>query len=308
MDNETAAAQKAFLDELLAAGLLIPTGVPGLFGRSAVFEDVVDGFDRLITRSAANDRAEVWRFPPALSRTQFEKSEYMASMPQLAGTVHSFAGTPAEHGELMARIHGGDDWGAFQKLTDVVMTPAACYPLYPIIGAAGRLPAGGRLMDVYSYCFRHEPSIDPARMQLFRMRELVRIGDDPEVVRTWRNGWIERSSEILRSVGLEAVTDVANDPFFGRGGKMLAANQREQRLKFELLYPITSRTTPTAIVSCNYHQDHFGTIYGISGAAGQVAHTACVGFGMERIALALLRVHGLDPRGWPEPVRRTLWP
>ena len=32
-------------------------------------------------------------------------------------------------------------------------------------------------MDVFSYCFRHEPSVDPARMQMFRMREFVRIGE-----------------------------------------------------------------------------------------------------------------------------------
>ena len=34
-----------------------------------------------------------------------------------------------------------------------------------------------------------------------------------------------------------------------------------------------------------------------------VAHTACVGFGLERITLALLRHHGLDLAAWPEAVR-----
>ena len=38
-------------------------------------------------------------------------------------------------------------------------------------------------------------------------------------------------------------------------------------------------------------------------ADGEVAHTACVGFGMERIALALFRTHGLDPERWPRRVR-----
>ena len=42
-------------------------------------------------------------------------------------------------------------------------------------------------------------------------------------------------------------------------------------------------------------------------ADGSVAHTACVGFGLERIALALFAHHGLDVKVWPELVRKTLW-
>jgi hypothetical protein len=59
-----------------------------------------------------------------------------------------------------------------------------------------------------------------------------------------------------------------------------ANNQREQNLKFELLIPVESVEKPTACMSFNYHQDHFGS-RGARTADG-AAHTACVGFGMER--------------------------
>ena len=36
------------------------------------------------------------------------------------------------------------------------------------------LPEKGALIDVFSWCFRHEPSLEPTRMQYFRMREYVR--------------------------------------------------------------------------------------------------------------------------------------
>jgi hypothetical protein len=39
---------------------------------------------------------------------------------------------------------------------------------------------------------------------------------------------------------------------------------------------------------------------------GSPAHTACVGFGLERVALALYRRHGLVRRQWMPSVRRTL--
>ena len=52
--------------------------------------------------------------------------------------------------------------------SDVVLTPASCYPVYPIIARSGPLPEGGWLVDSASWCFRREPSLDPVRMQMFR--------------------------------------------------------------------------------------------------------------------------------------------
>jgi seryl-tRNA synthetase len=138
------------------------------------------------------------------------------------------------------------------------------------------------------------------------MREFVRIATADEVVQ-WRDAWIERGRRMLEDVGLFVISDVANDPFFGRGGRMLAISQREQRLKLELLVSICSDENPTAVMSCNYHQEHFGHIFGINDESGNCAETACVGFGMERIALALFHTHGLDPNRWPAGVRGKLW-
>ena len=299
------AAQAAFRDALIEHGLLIPTGVDGLYGRSGTFENVVERFDDLVTRHGCGDGAEVMRFPPAINLRHFEESDYLKSFPHLAGTVHSFMGNDCDHQALIEKLLKKEDWTAGQKITGVVMTPAACYPVYPTLAARGKLPAEGALVDVFSYCFRHEPSIDPARMQLFRMREYVRAGT-PDQMMAFRQLWIDRARTIMSALGLPLSIDVANDPFFGRAGRMLAANQRDQSLKFELLIPITSTDKPTACLSFNYHQDHFGHVWDIRTHDDQVAHTACVGFGMERIALALFRHHGLDVRAWPKAVRDLL--
>jgi seryl-tRNA synthetase len=141
---------------------------------------------------------------------------------------------------------------------------------------------------------------------MFHQREMVRLGE-PETVETWRNTWRDRAVELLRSVGLDARLDVATDPFFGRSGRMLAANQREQQLKFEVHVPIAG-PEPTAVASFNYHQDHFTHAFGIAMADGGVAHTACLGFGLERISLALFHAHGLDQARWPPDVIAVLWP
>ena len=49
--------QRAFLGELLDAGLLIDSGVPGVYGRSSTFEDVRNAFDGAVNRVGADDGA-----------------------------------------------------------------------------------------------------------------------------------------------------------------------------------------------------------------------------------------------------------
>lgn len=297
--------QTTLLDRLFETGLLIDTGVEGLYGRSGAFEEVITRFEALIGTFGGADGAETIRFPPGMNRVHFEGSGYMKSFPQLAGTVHSFCGHDLDHANLLQCMEVGEDWTKGQEATDIVLTPAACYPLYPIVAKRGPLPASGALFDLQSYCFRHEPSMDPARMQLFRMREYVCMGT-PEHVTAFRNGWMERGKALMAQVELPVEIDVANDPFFGRAGRMMKNNQRDQNLKFELLIPVTSVENPTACMSFNYHQDHFGKSWGLQTADGAVAHTACVGFGLERIALALFKHHGLDAAAWPATVRKAL--
>ncbi len=298
--------QVSFLDRLFESGLLIETGVDGLYGRSGQFEDVIAAFERLIDTFGGADGAEAIRFPPGMNRAYFESSGYMKSFPQLAGTVHSFCGNDHDHMSLLQCMEEGNDWTKEQKATDIALTPAACYPLYPTVAKRGPISMNGGLFDLQSYCFRHEPSKDPARQQLFRMREYVCMGTEAHVT-TFRQTWMDRGVEMMKSIGLDVEIDVANDPFFGRAGRLLANNQRDQNLKFELLIPVTSQTNKTACMSFNYHQDAFGTKWGLNLADGSVAHTACVGFGLERIALALFAQHGLDSQQWPENVRKALW-
>ncbi len=301
----TTADQSTFLDELVQRGLLLPSGVPGVYGRGSEFEELLAAIDASITRGAIDDGVSVERlaFPPVMPRRALEEIGYLASFPHLAGTVFSFAGSE----EDAARRAETSDWGAFQQQTDVVLVPAACYPSYPAVAARGPLPPAGVSLDLGgSYVFRNEPSGDPARMQSFHQREFVRFGD-PDQVAHWREQWCARGLEILTELGLDAHSDVASDPFFGRSGRMLARSQRAQALKLEIVVPIAG-VTPTAVASFNCHREHFSSLYGLACADGRPAHTACVGFGLERIALALLKTLGCDRSSWPSDVGARLWP
>ncbi len=296
---------ESFYEGLVAHGLIVPVRVQGAFGRGAVFEDVLEHFNALVSRISKDDGAELYTFPPVIDRTIIERTDYLDSFPNLAGTVFSFFGKDKQAKELSARVHAGQPWADTQGITDVCLNPAACYPVYPVI--AGKLPPDGRTITMTNWVYRHEPSPEPTRMQSFRVREFVRAGS-PEMVVAWRDQWLERGLELLLSLGLPAKSDVASDPFFGRAGKILADGQKQQKLKFEVLVPVISAENPTAVCSFNYHQEHFGEVFGIHTADDRVAHTACLGFGLERVVMALFKTHGFDPKSWPAPVRARLWP
>jgi len=286
---------------LVAEGLLVPMGVAGLYGRDARLEAIIEGVDRLVLRAGMADGAASLRFPPTIPRDVLERSDYLRSFPHLTGTVHGFTGGEHEHAELLERLEQGTGWWRGLQATDVVLTPAACYPVYPVL--AGTLPREGRLVDVCSQVFRREPSDDPTRMQAFRMHEQVCAGNAEQCL-AHRDRWVERGLALLHALEVPGKVRPANDPFFGRAGRMLASSQRELELKLELVVPIAG--SPTACASFNYHQDHFGAAFGIRTARGAVAHTSCIGFGLERMALALLWHHGTRPDGWPRPVRELL--
>jgi seryl-tRNA synthetase len=303
--TDPAAVYRHFRDELLQHGLLISMGVDGLFGRSGTFERIVEGLNAAIGGVGDRDRPEVMRFPPGIGSLQLEKSGYLRNFPHLAGTVASFSGDDDDHRTLLDSLSKGEDWTGTQRPTGVALTPAACYGVYPVVASRGRLAEQGALVDVYTWCFRHEPSIDPTRMQMFRQREHVRIGS-AEQIASFRETWMERARSLVESLGLPQTIELASDPFFGRAGRMLASSQRERSLKFELLVPIVAQAPRTACVSFNDHRDLFGRAWSIEAPDGGAAHTACVGFGVERLTLALLRHHGFDPGEWPAGVRHVL--
>jgi seryl-tRNA synthetase len=294
-----------FRDELVAAGVLLPLGADGLYGRSADFESVVDGLLGVLAGATAGMGTTRVRFPPVMPRSVFEHTDYLKSFPDLTGSVHTFTGGDRDHARLLAAAEAGEDWSTHLTPADAMLCPAICHPLYPT--QTGELPPGGRLFDVLGWAFRHEPSVDPGRMQSFRMQEYVFLGT-PDEAQAHRDGWIDRGLGILGALGLDVRAEVANDPFFGRLGKMLANNQVDEELKFEVVATVGSSERPTAIMSANCHRDHFTSPFDIEGPGGTEAHSACVGFGIERVTLALFRRHGFDVTRWPADVRAQLWP
>jgi seryl-tRNA synthetase len=290
--------------DALAATLFRPMGVDGVVARTPLYESVVEGLSSLISR-LREPGTEILRFPPVMSRRDLERSGYLKSFPNLLGCVCALHGSEAEIRSAADRNETGGDWTTSLSPADLVLSPAACYPIYPLASARGPLPSAGLLFDVACDCFRHEPSRHLDRLQSFRMREYVCIGS-PQQVLDFRERWVARGEKLAGELGLTRSVAPASDPFFGRTGQVMAVSQLQQALKFELLIPVRSAEQPTACMSFNYHRDHFGAIWGLRDSSGHVAHTGCAAFGLDRLALAMFATHGLDVERWPAVIRAAL--
>lgn len=280
--------------------LFKPSGSGGVYARTGIFEQVTEGLQTFISRHREPE-TEILRFPPVMNRIQLERSGYLQSFPHLLGCVSGLQGDEAQVRSQVEK----SDWPEHLSATDLVLSPAACYPVYPLAASRGPVPASGLLFDVASYCFRREATHEPGRFQSFQMREYVCIGT-PARVLDFRQRWIARGKEMADQLGLEYEVAGASDPFFGRAGRLAAMSQLEQALKFELLIPVRSAEEPTACMSFNYHLDHFTAVWQLASDAGETVHTVCVAFGIDRLALALFAAHGLDLKAWPSTIRERL--
>jgi seryl-tRNA synthetase len=288
---------------LFEAGLLVPGSATGVFHRSFVFESIIRGIESLTSAAGRDVERRQLYFAPLLDQSVLAKSDYVISFPNLVGVLTSFTQSEKHLPDLIEQVESGGDWPTLMSPDGLALCGAACHHIYPLL-AGTEVPSEGVLYEVQATCHRHEPSEDPARMQSFSMREFVFVGPEAGAI-AHRELWLRRGTELLENLGLSVEVVTANDPFFGRAGKLMVATQREKEAKFEVVAAITS-PSPGAISSGNYHGDHFGKAFGISVPGGGPAHSACFAFGLERITLALLHRHGVDVAAWPSQVRSSL--
>ncbi|WP_205474956.1 amino acid--[acyl-carrier-protein] ligase [Nocardioides sp. SYSU D00038] len=287
---------------LLDAGLLVATRTDGVYHRSGEFEGVLQAVERYAADQREDATAPRRWFPPVMAREDFLRTDYLRSFPDLVGSLDVFSGGDKEHRALLAELEDGGDWTTHLTPAEVVLSSSICHSLYGTLPTD--VPAAGLLTECCGFAFRHEPSLDPARMQSFRMYEFVLVGTPDQAV-AHRDAWLRRGRDSLAALGLPVRVEAANDPFFGRVGRMLAANQLTAELKYEVVLDVTD-ARPTAISSANYHEDHFGLPFGLTTPDGGVAHSSCFGYGLERITLGLFATHGLAVSAWPDEVRSTL--
>jgi seryl-tRNA synthetase len=222
--------------------------------------------------------------PPVIPFKTAERAGYISSFPHLVGTVYT---APT---------------GAEPAVTDLVLTPAACHHVYPLVEDVTLEEP--MLLTVEACCFRGEATSERGRLRSFRMIECVFLGG-AEVVAQWRDSALEQVSDWLSGLGLEVDAAPANDPFFGSSSRVMASLQRSEELKWEVLAAVDADLVQ-AVASVNCHREHFGESFGFRDDEGALGHSACAAVGLDRVLLALRHRHGPDTAAWPRQLTARL--
>ena len=207
----------------------------------------------------------------------------------------------AESGELRKNSNVG---GGQMVSADFVLTPAVVFSENDsggVGGALGGLLGGnkGRLLGAVAGGVKFKEA--QTSMLVTDARSSVQVA---AAEGSAKKADLRLGTALFGSSGGGALGGYSNT----NEGKMLAASQKEQKLKFEVLVPVISKDKPTACCSFNFHEGHFGEAFDIRTPDGEVANTACLGFGLERCVMALFQQHGFDPGNWSTQVRSILWP
>jgi seryl-tRNA synthetase len=244
--------------------------------------------------------APAYAFPALIGADVLDRCQYFRNFPTALSFVSHLREDHASIREFAREARWANGELAFDRdrlsPVDCLLAPSVCFHWYACLGGttldAQTITAVGR-------CFRYESAnlSGLERLWDFSMREIVFAGP-AEYVAARRRACIERSVALLERLGLAYEVTTATDPFFADVYAAQAAYQQGFELKYELLTPLPYAGRALAVGSINYHQDFFGRSFGIQAAAG-AAHTGCLGFGLERLALAFLAQHGLDERTWP---------
>jgi len=140
-----------------------------------------------------------------------------------------------------------------------------------------------------------------SRLWDFQVRDLVVMGSYADLV-DLRQAVMDAAMELCQALDLTARLELANDPFFLDPSAHKAVYQRLGEVKYELVLPIAHRGIDLAVSSFNLHRTFYASVYNIRQAGGELAETACMGFGLERWVYGFLGQKGLDRRDWPAPV------
>jgi len=276
----------------------------GRYGFGPTMVALMDCFELFVRNMATKFQAPAHCFPALIGGDVLDRCRYLRNFPASLnflthlredhGAIQEFARSVRWEGEQVAF-----DRGCLSPV-ECLLSPSVCFHWYMWLRNSEL--AQPRAITALGKCFRYESSnlTGLERLWDFTMREIIFVGPADYVLAS-RNTLVDLSAAFLNELGMAYEITTATDPFFVDSYAAQAAYQQGFDLKFELLAPLPYSGKKLAVGSINYHQDFFGRSFAIQ-AAGSPAHTGCIGFGYERLALAFLAQHGLEPSHWPDAV------
>ena len=283
----------------------------GTFVYAGQFLAVRNAVRAVAARIAAGMGAQPVEAPPLWPAAVLRDMNYLHDFPHLvlmAGGLRDDFAARARFAERHAR---GTPAGtlvcdAAADLAPIasVLAPTVCGCCYAMLRA--RTDVTDRVLTITGPVFRNEASAEGRldRLTAFSVTDVVLIGSEGFVAEG-RERLIAAMRAMLVAFDLACTIETADDPFFSNDALYKNLYQHIAKLKYEARAELYDGRS-MSVGSINLHQDYFSRAYDYRDAHGERPHSACAGFGLERLAYALFCRHGADTADWPHAVRSCL--
>lgn len=283
---------------------------PGFYSLQGDFLRVFQAIDRVVRRVGAELGAIEQEHPAVWPVQLFRSIDYFHEFPQqviLCAPVKDDFTARTEFSRRYAKGQPFEGVPMNDLMADSTygLQPAVCDCCYYTLGGARSLQDA--FYTTYNKVFRNErsPTNRLDRLTNFTVRDIMFVGREEFVLES-RQRLIEQLSRMLERLDVNAKIETANDPFFANESAMKSVFQNAHRLKYELLADIPHLGRAIAVGSVNLHTDFFGKSFDIRLPDGALAHSGCIGVGMERMTYALFCQHGPRLQRWPRPLLEFL--
>jgi len=282
----------------------------GFFAFQGNFLKVFHAINRHIKRMADELNAIEQEYPTVWPIDLYKKINYFFEFPQqviLCAAVKNDFEARKEFAEKYSKDkpYTTIEMDALFENATYGLESAVCDCCY--YGLAGTRDQPNVFYTCYNKVFRNEnsPTKQLDRLTNFTVRDIMFVGKKSFVLES-RQILIDKLSEFLCSLDLNCKIETANDPFFMNKAAMKSVFQNSNNLKYELLAAIPHQKKDIAVGSINYHMDMFSSAFEIEASGGSLAHSGCIGIGMERLTFALYSQHGEQVSDWPTKVKKNL--
>jgi seryl-tRNA synthetase len=289
------------MPELVSTGQVIETS-PGIFSYAGELFELMQSLDFFFKEYALTLGATERLYPNILPIDSMIQNGYVSGFPHHA----LFISMAHQDSETLKKVA---ETKAFPDLNDVVtpnglmLAPTVCHHCFEELKNTDIKE--NLMITSLGKCHRFEgPSAqDLSRTHIFNMREIVLFGR-PSWVHKTRLAIKTFSEEVFNNWQLAYAVETATDPFFPAGSQKKRHFQAMNQTKFEIKLTLPFKSQGISAVSVNNHMSTLTDSYAITGEKGLIS--SCVGFGLERLAFAILSQFGLDRSAWPSSLKNDL--
>lgn len=284
----------------------------GLIGLSGSFLKLFRFFEAEFLRLSREFGAAEHHYPSMIPSSVLAEVKYFGHFPQHVTFCSHLPG----HMPLLESLTHGET-GSDESDPDLIkpllesprhaLIPGVCFPCYRQFRGITLQPDEVKTLTMQGHVYRYEgANFRPlTRGWDFTVRDIVFFGAHEDMVGL-RNRVMDRTIDLCRELDLAVTIELANDPFFLDANRDKTIYQRMGEVKYELLFQLPYRGEALAASSFNLHRDFYTSIYDTRQAGGQVAESACMGFGVDRWVYGFLSQKGFDQEHWPERVKSHL--